>query len=125
MQDAPRTGGPWFQAVRRPASRGGRPLAFRRDSPPQVEVGRRPLGGGGGGGGGGHWRRGSGRGDGGGGRSGGSVGGGGGPGGAIWGGERGGGGQAPVTSPCPPSGVRARARVRARVTELVEPVLVL
>ena len=44
---------------------------------------------------------------------------GGGPGGAIWGG--GGGGQAPVTSPCPPSGVRARARV----TELVEPVLVL
>ena len=60
---------------------------------------------------------------GGGGRSGGLVGGGG-PGGAIWGGE-GGGGQAPVTSPCPPSGVRARARVRARVTELVEPVLVL
>ena len=37
----------------------------------------------------------------------------------------GGGAQAPVTSPCPPSGVRARARVRARVTELVEPVLVL
>ena len=44
-----------------------------------------------------------------------------------------GGGQAPVTSPCPPSRVRARARVRARVrvrvrirvTELVEPVLVL
>ena len=52
--------------------------------------------------------------------------GGGGPGGAIWGG---GGGQAPVTSPCPPSGVRARARARVRarvrVTELVEPVLVL
>ena len=37
----------------------------------------------------------------------------------------GGGAQAPVTSPCPPSGVRARARVRARFTELVEPVLVL
>ena len=37
----------------------------------------------------------------------------------------GGGAQAPVTSPCPPSGVRARARVRARVIELVEPVLVL
>ena len=43
----------------------------------------------------------------------------------------GGGAQAPVTSPCPPSGVRARATVRARVrarvrvTELVEPVLVL
>ena len=36
--------------------------------------------------------------------------GGGGPGGAIWGG--GGGAQAPVTSPCPPFGVRARARVR-------------
>ena len=40
-----------------------------------------------------------------------------------------GGAQAPVTSPWPPSGVRAgarvRARVRARVTELVEPVLVL
>ena len=35
------------------------------------------------------------------------------------------GAHAPVTSPCPPSGVRARARVRARVTELVEPVLVL
>ena len=33
--------------------------------------------------------------------------------------------QAPVTSPWPPSGVRAGARVRARVTELVEPVLVL
>ena len=43
-----------------------------------------------------------------------------------WGG---GGAQAPVTSPWPPSGVRAgarvRARVRVRVTELVEPVLVL
>ena len=54
--------------------------------------------------------------------------GGGGPGGAIWGGG-GGGAQAPVTSPWPPSGVRAgarvRARVRVRVTELVEPVLVL
>ena len=39
----------------------------------------------------------------------------------------GGGAQAPVTSPWPPSGVRAGARVRARVrvTELVEPVLVL
>ena len=46
-------------------------------------------------------------------------------GGSRWGdlGWWGGGGQAPVTSPCPPSGVRARAR--ARVTELVEPVLVL
>ena len=33
----------------------------------------------------------------------------------------GGGAQAPVTSPCPPFGVRPRARV----TELVEPVLVL
>ena len=44
----------------------------------------------------------------------------GGPGGAIWGGG-GGGAQAPVTSPCPPSRVRARARV----TELVEPFLVL
>ena len=51
----------------------------------------------------------------------GRVGWGGGPGGAIWGGGGGGGAQAPVTSPCPPSGVRARARV----TELVEPVLVL
>ena len=63
----------------------------------------------------------------GGGVQGGAMGGGsgGGPGGAIWG--SGGGGQAPVTSPCPPSGVRARARVmgRVRVTELVEPVLVL
>ena len=43
----------------------------------------------------------------------------------------GGGGQAPVTSPCPPSWVRARARarvrarVRVRVTKLVEPFLVL
>ena len=48
-------------------------------------------------------------------------------GGSRWGnlGWWGGGAQAPVTSPCPPSGVRARARVRVRVTELVEPVLVL
>ena len=55
--------------------RGGRLLAFVRDSPPPVEVGRRPLGGGGGGGGGGaleggfregRWGGGSGRGDGGG-----------------------------------------------------------
>ena len=61
--------------------------------PPPVEVGRRPLGGGGVG----------------------RVG---------WGGSQvgqfgvvvgGGGAQAPVTSPCPPSGVRARATVRARV----------
>ena len=53
---------------------------------------------------------------------GGSVGGGV-PDGAIWGGGGwvGGGAQAPVTSPCPPS----RMRSRARVTELVEPVLVL
>ena len=40
----------------------------------------------------------------------------------------GGGAEALVTYPCPPSGVRAtarvRARVRVRVTELVEPVLV-
>ena len=62
----------------------------------------------------------------GGGRSGGSVGG-----GSRWGdfGWLGGGAQAPVTSPWPPSGVRAgarvRVRVRVRVTELVEPVLVL
>ena len=66
---------------------------------------------------------------GGGGRSGGSVGGG------VqvgrFGVVGGGGAQAPVTSPWPPSGVRAGARVRARVrvrvrvTELVEPVLVL
>ena len=44
-------------------------------------------------------------------------------GGSRWGdlGWWGGGAKAPVTSPCPPSGVRARARV----TELVEPVLVL
>ena len=54
----------------------------------------------------------------GGGGSGRSVGGGG-PSGAIWG--AGGGAQAPVTSPFPPSGVRARAKV----TELVEPFLVL
>ena len=54
-------------------------------------------------------------------------------GGSRWGdlGWWGGGAQAPVTSPCPPSRVRARTRVRAtvgarvRVTELVEPVLVL
>ena len=48
-------------------------------------------------------------------------------GGSRWGnlGWWGGGAQAPVTSPCPPSGLRARARVRVRVTELVEPVLVL
>ena len=54
-------------------------------------------------------------------RGGGGGGGGGALEGAIWGGGGGGGAQAPVTSPCPPSGVRARARV----TELVEPVLVL
>ena len=48
-------------------------------------------------------------------------------GGSKWGdlGWWGGGAQAPVTSPWPPSGVRAGARVRVRVTELVEPVLVL
>ena len=92
-------------------SRGGRLLAFVRDSPPPVEVGRRPLGGGGGGGGAleggfreGRW---------GGGQSGGSVGGGGSRWGNLgwWGGggstrpwwlARGGGG-APRTSPCPPS----------------------
>ena len=41
-----------------------------------------------------------------------------------WGG---GGAQAPVTSPCPPSGVRARIGVRTRVgvTELAKLVLVL
>ena len=50
--------------------------------------------------------------------------GGGGVSGAIWGGGEGG-AQAPVTFPCPPSRVRARARVRAGVTELVELVLVL
>ena len=50
-------------------SRGGRLLAFRRDSPPAVEVGQRPPGGGGRGGIGGG---GSGRGDRGGGRLGGS-----------------------------------------------------
>ena len=64
-----------------------------------------------------------------GGGSGGSVGGGGGPRWGNLGWWWGGGAQAPVTSPCPPSGVRARATVRAsvraRVTELVEPVLVL
>ena len=54
-------------------STGGRLLAFVRD-PPQVEVGRRPLGGGGGGvQGGGASREGR-------------LGGGGGPGGALWGG---------------------------------------
>ena len=56
--------------------------------------------------------------------TGGSVGGGGSRWGHLgwWGGD-----QAPVTSRCPPSRVRARARVgaRVRVTELVEPVLVL
>ena len=35
------------------ASRGGRPLGSGRQLPPQLTVGRRPLGGGGGGGGGG------------------------------------------------------------------------
>ena len=53
--------------------------------------------------------------------------GGGGPGGAIWGDVGGGGGTGSGYLPCPPSGVRPRARVgaRVRVTELVEPVLVL
>ena len=60
---------------------GGRPLGSGRQlPPPQITVGRRPLGGGGGGGG--HWRGGSGRGDWGGGLREGRLGGGGGLGGA-------------------------------------------
>ena len=102
--------------------------------PPLSRSGPKAPWGGGGGGGGGIGGGGSGRGDGGGreGRLGGGV-----QVGQF--GVGGGGAQAPVTSPCHPSGVRARARgrarvrvrvrvsvrVRVRVTELVEPVLVL
>ena len=60
--------------------RGGRPLGSGRQLPPQLTVGRRPLGGGGGGGG--PWRGGSRRGAG----EGGSRGGGGGFPGFPWGG---------------------------------------
>ena len=70
--------------ISNPGARGGRPLGSRRQLPPQLTVGRRPLGGGGGGGGGGHWRWGLGGAMGGGGAPGGSVGGGG-PGEVIWG----------------------------------------
>ena len=82
--------------------RGGRPLGSGRQLPPQLTVGRRPLGGGGGGGGGGAFeggsrRGGSRRGDGGGGLREGRLGG-----GSRWGdlGCWGGGeGQAPLTLP--------------------------
>ena len=81
---------------------GGRPLGFGRQLPPQLTVGRRPVGGGGGGG---HGRGGSGRGD-----------WGGGPGGAIWGvGVLG-----PAESPPPPPwtnrSVPATARPRPPTT---------
>ena len=98
-------------------SRGGggaTPRFWTPTTPPQLTIGRRPLGGGGGGGGGG-LEGGSRRGGGGGGCSG-RVGGGGSKWGNLgwwWGGGvqvgrfgvlRGGGGaQAPLTSPCPPS----------------------
>ena len=76
-----------------PTPGGGDPSVLDANYPPQLTVGRRPLGGGGGG----AWE---------GGRMGGGsrrVGwGGGGPGGAIWG-VGWGGAQAPLTSPCPPS----------------------
>ena len=94
-----------------PLLQGGQPLGSGCQLPPQLTVGRRPLGGRGGGGGaweggfkegrmggglGGAWGGGRSR------RVG--SGGGGGPGGAIWGvGGGGGGAQAPLTSPCPPS----------------------
>ena len=86
-------------------SRGGGGLGSGRQLPPQLTVGRRPLGGGGGGIGGG----GSGR------ANGGGIGGAGGGGlqeGRVGGGVQvgrfgvlggGGGAQAPLTSPCPPS----------------------
>ena len=106
-------------------SRGGASPRFCTRPPPSRNGPKAPRGGGGR-----HWRGGSGR----------AMGGGEAVGRVGWGGGSrwgdlgwGGGAQSPVTSPCPPSGVRARARVRTRVgvrvrvrvTELVEPVLVL
>ena len=97
---------------------GGTSPRFCTRLPPPSRSGPKAPRGGGGGGGGALEGGGSGRGDGGGGGREGQLGG-----GVQVGqfGVVGGGAQAPVTSPCPPSGVRARARV----TELVEPVLVL